>query len=511
MRLPVCRLSLVPPSAAASTGQMKGGETGPAPGRESERGEQGQRQAERGGDSTGWEEEQVGQERLAQKEKKKGREVGKKTGSDGWRRDAGPGRRWPSLRVLPLAPLWPRAEGGPREVPVSPAGTERCHRRSCCGSGRVCRLPWCPGTAAGGAAGGWARRAWTSAPGSWVPSPLLAGRRSEGGRGGGQTCVSTEWATTRPQLRVLWFHRQPTFPWASFSCFSAAACLTLASCTILWASCHHGDGNIEREEQNFRHLSSSKPFYLYYFWALSSIWSFHWLLIFGKVEGGQLDEPLRHGTEIKAEGFDADPDWKHLPQRDWPSAPPAPAPTGCGPAPDAHTRCPSVSVPKIWKGRTSHSAKILTCASIFLLFVLFFLHAQTLTRQHKVNVTTPSLQRPAALGESPSPSLWFLFPCPPGKSCDAGRGRHGLGLQGRDRLGRRPPVRPVSDDPGLPHWAQSQPESEEAKRCTFAFTTNKYLGQRWLLCCLSTITSLLHVVSHWYLGSWPSVSDSSKL
>lgn len=95
----------------------------------------------------------------------------------------------------------------------------------------------------------------------------------------------------------------------------------------------------------------------------------------------------------------------------------------------------------------------------FLSFFFFFLHAPTLICQHKVNVTTPSLQRPAALGGSPSPSLWFLFLCPPARSCDSGRGRHGLGLKGRPRLGLRPPVWPVSDDPGLPHWAQSEPET----------------------------------------------------
>lgn len=33
-----------------------------------------------------------------------------------------------------------------------------------------------------------------------------------------------------------------------------------------------------------------------YFCALSSIWSFHWLLIFGKLEGGLLDESVSHGT-----------------------------------------------------------------------------------------------------------------------------------------------------------------------------------------------------------------------
>lgn len=71
MRLPVCLLPLAPLSAAASTGQRKAAETGPEPGRETERGERRQQQAERGGDSTDWEEEQVRDQRLALEEQKR--------------------------------------------------------------------------------------------------------------------------------------------------------------------------------------------------------------------------------------------------------------------------------------------------------------------------------------------------------------------------------------------------------------------------------------------------------
>lgn len=90
-------------------------------------------------------------------------------------------------------------------------------------------------------------------------------------------------------------------------------------------------------------------------------------------------------------------------------------------------------------------------------FVIFFRSHKALVCQHKVNITTPSLQRPAVLWGSPSPSLGFLFLSPPARSCGAGRGRHGLCLKEWARLGLRPPVWTVAQDPDLPNWTQSQP------------------------------------------------------
>lgn len=90
-------------------------------------------------------------------------------------------------------------------------------------------------------------------------------------------------------------------------------------------------------------------------------------------------------------------------------------------------------------------------------FVIFFRSHKALVCQHKVNITTPSLQRPAALWGSPSPSLGFLFLSPPARSCGAGRGRHGLCLKEWARLGLRPPVWTVAQDPDLPNWTRSQP------------------------------------------------------
>lgn len=81
---------------------------------------------------------------------------------------------------LPLVPLWRQAEWGPRKVLVFLARTERRCSCSCSGCGRlrVCTLPWFPKTAAEGAAGGSVRKASTSTPASWAPSPQLAGHRS---------------------------------------------------------------------------------------------------------------------------------------------------------------------------------------------------------------------------------------------------------------------------------------------------------------------------------------------
>lgn len=94
-----------------------------------------------------------------------------------------------------------------------------------------------------------------------------------------------------------------------------------------------------------------------------------------------------------------------------------------------------------------------TCVCSFVIFLGGGSH-KALACQHKVNITTPSLQRPAVLGGSPSPSLWFLFLSPPARSCGGGRGRHGLCLKEWARLG--PPVWTVAQDPDLPNWTQSQ-------------------------------------------------------
>lgn len=89
------------------------------------------------------------------------------------------GRREQNISLrLPLGPLWPQS--GQMRVLVLRVRVESHCWHSCCGRvpRYVCKLPWFLQTAAVGAAGGLVKMVWTSAPESWVLSPLLAEHQS---------------------------------------------------------------------------------------------------------------------------------------------------------------------------------------------------------------------------------------------------------------------------------------------------------------------------------------------
>lgn len=153
------------------------------------------------------------------------------------------------------------------------------------------------------------------------------------------------------------------------------------------------------------------------------------------------------------------------PRTNWPSAPPAPAPADSGPVRDAHTPCPSVSVPEMWHNHISSEANM-HCHCFF-----FFVVVVTLC--FVIRFTTPSLQRPVVPWGSPSPFLGF-----PARSCGVGWGCHALSLRWPCLL---PPVWSLAVDPGLSTWTgRHMTKRHHCQQSVFNHTVAKAALTEWL-------------------------------